>query len=215
MTLDYFIAWFALTFPLVFSPGPANIVFALSGATQGIKKSLPLLLGVDSAYIVCSMAVAFGVGDFLQRHPLLFTTAQWLGIAYLFYLTFRFFRAGAQAGQQHNNKTSTSDNSVTSAQYRFYDGLLLQLLNPKGWSMMILMFSVFLDGSFPIVEQAIYLDVMLAVMNIATHLTWIASGAAITHYMNNPQHARKVSYIFASSLLLVTLSLLFDAIQQV
>ena len=62
MTIEYFIAWFGVVFPLIFSPGPANIVFALSGAKQGVRKSMPLLLGVDLVYILCSLIIGFGLG---------------------------------------------------------------------------------------------------------------------------------------------------------
>lgn len=44
MTTEYFLAWLAVMFPLVFSPGPANVVFALSGATQGTKTRYHLSL---------------------------------------------------------------------------------------------------------------------------------------------------------------------------
>jgi threonine/homoserine/homoserine lactone efflux protein len=37
--MSLFILWLGVMFPLVFSPGPANIVFAASGAKVGVKRS--------------------------------------------------------------------------------------------------------------------------------------------------------------------------------
>ena len=52
--MSLFIIWLGVMFPLVFSPGPANIVFAASGAKVGIKRSIPLIAGVDSVFIIKS-----------------------------------------------------------------------------------------------------------------------------------------------------------------
>jgi threonine/homoserine/homoserine lactone efflux protein len=46
-------------FPLVFSPGPANIVFAMSGIRQGVRGSIPLIIGVDLVFIIYSLLIGF------------------------------------------------------------------------------------------------------------------------------------------------------------
>ncbi len=62
MNSSFFISWFAVMFPLVISPGPANVMFAASGAKFGIKKSIPLMIGIDLIFVVQSILIGFGLG---------------------------------------------------------------------------------------------------------------------------------------------------------
>ena len=199
MSIEYFLAWFAVMFPLVFSPGPANIVFALSDIKQGFKKSMPLLAGVDIVFIVYSLIIGFGLGEFLNTYTQLIVFIKLLGIFYLLYLVYKFIKSSSDA------PTNAESNA-----YTFYDGLVLQLLNPKGWTMLFLMFSLFLDGSFDQTTQVAYLVVMLAILNISTHMIWVAGGAAISSSISDPKLASYINYFFAVSLLVVALWLLIE-----
>jgi len=199
MTVEYFLAWLAVMFPLVFSPGPANVVFAMSGIKQGIKQSLPLVAGVDLVFIIYSLIIGFGLGEVLKAYPQLLVVIKILGIAYLMYMAYKFLVA---SNNQNNNKDSKL--------YTFYDGVILQLLNPKGWTMLFLMFSLFLDGTFNETAQVLYLVVMLAVLNISTHIVWVSAGSAITKSISNPQVDRYLNYFFSGLLALVALWLFID-----
>jgi len=201
MSAEYFLAWLAVMFPLVFSPGPANIVFALSGIKQGFKKSIPLLAGVNIVFITYSLIIGFGLGEFLNKFPQLIVFIKLLGIFYLIYLVYKFIKPSG-------NATTNSESDA----YKFCDGLVLQMLNPKGWTMLFLMFSLFLDGSFDQTTQVVYLVVMLAILNISTHITWVAAGAAISSSISDPKLASYINYFFAASLLVVALWLLIETL---
>lgn len=203
MTIEYFLAWFAVVFPLIFSPGPANIVFALSGAKQGFRRSIPLLVGVDLVYIICSLIIGFGLGEFLKTYPMLLVVIKLLGIFYLFYLVYKFLKP-----------VSSEQGATPGAIYTFYDGVILQALNPKGWTMLFVMFSLFLDGSFDHTTQVIYLVVMVAIVNISTHVIWIIAGSMITQYIANPRTEAWINYGFALSLFVVAVWLLIDTVIQ-
>ncbi len=88
MNIQYFLLFFGLMFPLVFSPGPANIVFAMSGIKQGVRGSIPLIIGVDLVFIIYSLLIGFGLGEILQLYPSLIfhTSIAWLFVYYLFSL---------------------------------------------------------------------------------------------------------------------------------
>jgi len=176
----------------------------VSGAKQGVKKSIPLLLGVDFVYIICSLIVGFGLGEFLQAYPTLMVGIKLLGIAYIFYLVYKFLKP-----------IKKSSNDETLAVYTFYDGMILQALNPKGWTMLFVMFSLFLDGSFDHTTQVIYLVVMVAIMNILTHLIWTFAGSLITQYIANPTTEKYINFGFALSLLLVAVWLLIDTLSTI
>jgi threonine/homoserine/homoserine lactone efflux protein len=89
MSIQYFLLFFGLMFPLVFSPGPANIVFAMSGIRQGVRGSIPLIIGVDLVFIIYSLLIGFGLGEILQLYPSLIFILQLLGSLYIVYLAYK------------------------------------------------------------------------------------------------------------------------------
>ena len=164
--MSLFIIWLGVMFPLVFSPGPANIVFAASGAKVGVKRSIPLVAGVDSVFIIKSIIIGYGLGEIVHSHPNVMNIMQLLGAIYLLYLAVKFIGS---------NSANPNGSSKTLG---FVDGLLIQALNSKGWLMVFLMFTLFTEQS-----QAAFGDkgiavliVWLALLNISMHFVWVSIG---------------------------------------
>jgi len=172
----------------------------MSGIGQGVKGSIPLIIGVDLIFIIYSLIIGFGLGEVLQRYPDLILIFQILGALYIIYLAYKFI------------KTSKANNSntVSNKAFTFKDGIVLQMLNPKGWTMLFLMFSTLLDGSFDRNSQVLYLVFMLAVLNIATHFTWVAAGNYISKWVNDSKTEKYLNYFFSGSLLLVAVWILIN-----
>ncbi len=196
MNFQYFLLFFGLMFPLIFSPGPANIVCTMAGIKQGIKKSIPLITGINVVSILYSLLVGFGLDKVLKRYPDLTATLQILGALYLVYLAYKFIKPRPR--QADINKT-----------YNFWNGVILQALNPKAFSAQLLMFSMLLDGSFNQTEQVFYLIFMLTILNISTHFTWTFIGNSLSKWMTNPVAEKSLSYLFASALLLIAIWIVF------
>ncbi len=196
MNFQYFLLFFGLMFPLIFSPGPANIVCTMAGIKQGVKKSIPLITGINVVSILYSLLVGFGLDKVLKRYPDLTATLQILGALYLVYLAYKFIKPRPQ--QADINKT-----------YNFWNGVILQALNPKAFSAQLLMFSMLLDGSFNQTEQVFYLIFMLTILNISTHFTWTFIGNSLSKWMTNPVAEKSLSYLFASALLLIAIWIVF------
>ncbi len=198
MSIQYFLLFFGLMFPLVFSPGPANIVFAMSGIRQGVRGSIPFIVGVDLVFIIYSLLLGFGLGGILQLYPSLIFILQLLGSLYIVYLAYKFIRG---------DKKETDSNNQT---FTFKDGVILQMLNPKGWTMLFLMFSTLLDGSFNYNTQIVALVIMLAILNISTHFIWVIAGNHISRWTDNKRIEKMLNYFFSGSLLIVAIWLLLQ-----
>jgi threonine/homoserine/homoserine lactone efflux protein len=54
---------------LLIMPGPTNTLLATSGATVGFRRSMHLLLGELSGYIVSILLIQFGLGPAMSRAP--------------------------------------------------------------------------------------------------------------------------------------------------
>lgn len=198
--MSLFFIWLGVMFPLVFSPGPANIVFAASGARVGVRRSIPLIAGVDTVFLIKSVLIGYGLGEILHSHPLLMNMMQLLGSLYLIYLAIKFIKSSHT--QVENNTKALG----------FFDGLLIQLLNSKGWLMVFLMFTLFSEQSqVDFGDQGIaVLIIWLAVLNISMHFLWVSIGDLLSRVSNNPFFEKGLNYFYAASLIVVSMGLTLE-----
>jgi len=71
---------------LLGSPGPAPIALAATGATFGIKKGIPFLLGILSGLIVVIIGTTVGIATLFNAFPAVRLTVQIIGALYIFML---------------------------------------------------------------------------------------------------------------------------------
>lgn len=198
--MSLFVIWLGVMFPLVFSPGPANIVFAMSGAKVGVRRSIPLLAGIDCVFILKSIVVGFGLGGVLHSHPMLMNIMQLLGSAYLLYLAVKFV---------YSRSTELENTSKTLS---FVDGLLIQALNSKGWLMVFLMFTLFTEQSQDVFGQngVTVLILWLAALNISMHFVWIAIGELLSKISSSKVYEKALNIFYAICLAVVSIWLMIE-----
>jgi len=196
MNLEFLILWLAVIFPLVYSPGPGNILCAVCGAANTFRGSVPFILGLDVVYTCYSVLLGLGLGAVIQRYPPAFTTLQFLGVLYLLYLAYAFLARSVDAGQQ------------TARRLTFKDGLISQALNIKGVSIITLMYSQFLNPDQNIPVQVALLSLMLLVLNLFTHFTWSLGGAWMVSRFASQKSATIQNRIYAALLFAVAVWLL-------
>ena len=72
-----------------FTPGPNNIIGSYSGFNFGIKKSIPLILGVTFGYTTLITLSAGGLNVIFSAYPILKTIIKILGSFFLIYLAYK------------------------------------------------------------------------------------------------------------------------------
>jgi threonine/homoserine/homoserine lactone efflux protein len=106
--------------------------------------------------------------------------------AYILYLAFRIATAPPLAEPTGRDRRPS-----------FAGGLLLSLLNPKGYAAMAALFS-----GFVLVRERVALDaavktaVLLAIIT-GVNLAWLAAGAALTRHFRDPRTSRAINLAFA------------------
>ncbi len=196
MDAEFFLLWFAVIFPLVYSPGPGNILCAVSGAVNTFRGSAPFIFGLDVVYTFYSVVMGLGMGAVLQQFPRLMTAVQFLGVLYLAYLAFSFFTRAAATGQN------------TVKRLTFKDGAISQALNIKGISIVTLMYSQFLRPGENLYVQVAVLSAMLLALNLFTHFTWSLGGHWMVSRFASEKAAKIQNRIYGALLLGVAVWLL-------
>ncbi len=131
---------------LALAPGPDNIFVLTQSALHGRLSGVVVTLGLCTGLIVHTTAVAFGVAAIFKTSVLAFTVLKVVGAAYLLYLAWGAFRAGA-------SRISMTDGASPSLAKLYRRGIVMNVTNPKVAIFFLAFLPQFADpvrGSLPV-----------------------------------------------------------------
>lgn len=117
------IAMCIFSFVMSISPGPINLVIVSSGANYGFKRTMSFVSGATIGFTLLLMFVGFGFIKIIQAYPLLFDYLSLAGSVFILYIGYKIVTSSSSQIEVKN------DESIP----KFYEGFLLQWLNPKAW----------------------------------------------------------------------------------
>ena len=167
------------------SPGGATTLATASGVQFGVRRSLPLLLGIAAGLTTLAVAASLGLAGVLLGIPHLELVVKVLGTAYLLWLAWTIARSGAP-GQ-----------TTLARPRRFGAGVLLLWLNPKAWAVTLSAAGAFaaqVDGP---VRLAVLLGGTFAVGATLSQLLWCSLGGAVARLLSKPWHWRALNVTLA------------------
>lgn len=115
---------FVASLMLAITPGPDNLFVLTQAALRGVGSGLMVVLGLCTGLILHTSLVAFGVAAVFQSSELAFSLLKYLGAAYLIYLAWGAFRAGAAELDGERDEARG-----LGAMYR--RGIVMNVTNPK------------------------------------------------------------------------------------
>ncbi len=169
MTLAAFLAFVGLVVFAAISPGPAVLMSARTGLTEGMRTGLMLAMGIGAGAVVWASAAMFGLNLLFAAAPALLWALKLGGAAYLVWMGWKLWRTAPLPFD-----TADSRPVPRSALSAFRLGLFTQLANPKP----AVMFSAIFLGTVP---QGTPLWVYLALLAIifAAETLWNALVARV------------------------------------
>ena len=191
---NIWILFLGYTVPMVVSPGPGNTVLATAGGRYGIAGSIPFWAGFEMANLTLCILYGTGLGKALHGYPEIQVALKWAGTIYLLYLAWGFFRSSAEP-------ESKSDND--SSRLAIKDGFLSVLFNPKIHTMILVMFSQFLDPAKSLAMQVVQLTAAFLFVCIACHFPWIYGGQLILRRFQSARALQIQGWLFGICMILV------------
>ena len=173
---------------LGFTPGPNNAVASYSGFNFGIKKTIPLIMGVWLGYTVLVILINFVLISTFIKYPLIQEVIRILGTLFLIYLAYKIsFSEPSKEGKKINP-------------VKFIDTFIFQFLNPKG-----VMAAITLISNFVLEEDYLNSSLTVIVVCSLTALTsitaWAFLGKFLRNFATNNNFIKRFNY--AMSLLLI------------
>jgi threonine/homoserine/homoserine lactone efflux protein len=178
-----------ISFSLGFTPGPNNAVAAYSGFNFGIKKTIPLILGVGLGYTVLVIIINFVLISTFIEYPIIQDIIKILGTFFLIYLAYKI------------SFTKASVNSKTQNPVKFLDKFLFQFVNPKGVMAAITLISKFVDSGDDYLNHSVWVIVVCSFTAFFSIATWTFFGKFLRKFATNNNFIKRFNY--AMSLVLV------------
>ncbi|KGD79550.1 MULTISPECIES: LysE family translocator [Tatumella] len=180
MEMGLFLSLLGFLWVAAITPGPNNMLLTASGANFGFIRSFPLMLGIMLGMQVMLLMVAFGIGGLILVYPALHLLLKVAGSLYLLWLSWKIGSAPYEA--------LDIDNSAVSAKAMpFWQGGLLQLINPKAWLMSLGAVASFSLAGVNYRSSVLAISFAMFLVNIVAGVIWLGFGTFISRWLKSRQ----------------------------
>ncbi|WP_375205197.1 LysE family translocator [Hyphococcus sp.] len=171
---------------LLGSPGPAPMALAGVGAAYGPRRGLPFLIGLIVAAGIVMLLSSLGVAALLSASASVRVFLQIIAAAYILFLALRVYRgAGGPEG------------AAASKVPGFFDGFILNLINPKAYAAFAAIFASFgIRHSDPAVSAMMTAGVTFLLLCLIDAI-WLAAGGFFKRLTNDPSWGKGIRAAFA------------------
>ena len=177
-----------ISLSLGFTPGPNNAVASYSGFNFGIKKTIPLILGVWFGYTMFVILTNFVLISTFIKYPIIQEMIRILGTFFLIYLAYKI----------SFSSLSKEDKKVNPV--KFIDTFVFQFLNPKGVMAGITLISKFvLEDDY--INSSLAVIIVCSLTALASITTWAFLGKFLRKFATNNNFIKRFNY--AMSLVLI------------
>ncbi len=171
-----------------FTPGPNNAVASYSAFNFGVRKTLPIILGVTFGYTVLVILLILVLISFFQKYPYLQEIIRILGSIFLIYLAYKI-------SFSKNKSKLKKENPV-----KFYETFFFQFINPKGVMAAITLISKFVSQE-NYFSSSIMVIIVCSVTAFLSITSWALLGKFLRKFATNNEFIKRFNY--AMSFLLV------------
>ena len=168
-----------------FTPGPNNILGSYSGFNFGIRKSLPLILGVTFGYTSLLITLSAGLIIVFKNYPFLQSILKISGSLFLIYLAYKI---------SFKNKLETKEikNPV-----KFLNTFFFQYINPKGVIIAIICISTFVESGSNYLFHTMVVVIVSFIVSAASISSWCLLGKFLRRFATNKKFIQIFNYIMS------------------
>lgn len=195
MSLSLVCAMFSFSLAMSISPGPVNMIIVSSGASYGIRKTFAFVSGATIGFTLLLLFLALGFYKVVALYPFFLKYLAIAGSTFIIYMGYKI------ASSKDELDIDRQDIPT------FFQGFLLQWLNPKAWIACVSGISMF---STPEDTSLIFLFTpMYFVVCYLSLFSWSVLGSKTTLIINNPSRLHTFNKTMGSLLILTAIYLLY------
>jgi len=198
ISLQLFIALSSFYFVMFSTPGPNNAMLAASGIKFGFKRTLPHLIGIPCGHVVQISLVCLGLGKIFMMYPHIQEVLKYVCAAYLLYLGYKIIGSFSE----HKKDSSRP--------LKLYEAALFQFVNPKAWTVAIMVASGFFPKDEILIIAILFSSLTAAIVCFPSICLWALFGSSIRLMIKNTKIKKVVEFLLAFLLLLTAIIIIIN-----
>ena len=198
ISLQLFIALSSFYFVMFATPGPNNAMLTASGIKFGFKRTLPHLIGIPCGHVVQISLVCLGLGKIFLMYPHIQEVLKYVCAAYLLYLGYKIIGSFSE----HKKDSSRP--------LKLYEAALFQFVNPKAWTVAIMVASGFFPKDEILIIAILFSSLTAAVVCFPSICLWALFGSSIRLMIKNTKMKKVVEFLLAFLLLLTAIIIIIN-----
>jgi threonine/homoserine/homoserine lactone efflux protein len=178
---------------LVFMPGPNTLYIIARSIQQGRKAGMVSCVGVQIGTLFHIIAAALGLSALLLSSALAFNIVKYMGAAYLLYL-------GVKTLLTKEKLEPSQETQTMSLSRIFYQGMVVNLLNPKTALFFFAFLPQFIDPTRGAVGmQILLLGMILVLLGTLSDMTYAVAAGSIGNWLRGNAKFLRAQRYFAGS----------------
>jgi len=178
------------------TPGPNNIMVASSSANNGVRATVPHMLGISLGFGAMVVIVGLGLARPLAASPMLHAVLRWVGGAWIIWIAWNIARAGS---------VELPDRTGRAAPMGFMAAALFQWVNPKAWILAVATTMTYAAPEAGLAGQILVFAALFSMLSIPCTLLWSLLGAGAGRVLRSPVQLRAFNAVMAALLVLSVL----------
>ncbi|KIN14705.1 threonine transporter RhtB [Halomonas sp. KHS3] len=187
-TLSVFVPTFLF---VSLTPGMCMTLAMVLGMTQGVKRTLWMMIGELLGVGLVAAAAGAGVAALMLRQPELFVLFKWVGGAYLGYLGIMMWRSRGRMAIPSELDAGPPASPLQLAM----QGFVTAVANPKGWAFFMVLLPPFLDSSRPLPGQLSLLIAVILTIEFVSMLVYATGGKTLRNVLGKSGNVRLLNRI--------------------
>jgi threonine/homoserine/homoserine lactone efflux protein len=178
------------------TPGPNNVLLWASGATFGIRRTLPHVLGTAVGIGAMALGSAAGIAALVAAVPALGVAMRVAGSAYLLFLAWQIARSGSLTAGDSTRPMTLPEAAA------------FQLVNPKAWIFALGAVTTFRPTELPPVPGTLAVALVMVLVILPSAALWVVFGDGLGRLLSSDRSRRIVNLVLAA-LVVATIALVW------
>ena len=197
MTITIILSMISFSIAMAISPGPVNMLIISSSINNGFKKTFAFLSGATIGFTLLLIFISFGFIAVMDEYPLFLKLLSIIGASFIIYMGYKISTSSDISSENKENKS-----------LKFYEGFILQWLNPKAWIASISGVSIFSHTSLEL-----YVFILIYFIGCYCSLSfWAFFGDKTSRFLKNPAKLKIFNFVMGALLIIPALYLLINSL---
>ena len=189
MDLTALLIFIPTMFFISITPGMCMTLAMTLGMSVGLRRTMYMMIGELFGVAIVAIAAVIGVASVMLKYPDVFAILKYLGGSYLCYLGYQMC---LNKGKMVIDTEAQPDINRTTL---LTQGFLTAVLNPKGWSFMIVLLPPFINTELAMFPQMFVILTIIILSEFICMMVYASGGKSIRLFLANRDNIQLINRI--------------------